>query len=108
MRVAVVSNDNENVDEHFGKAKSFLIYDIENKTPSFMGKRETTPLSEGDPKHPFNRERFEKVYDVISDCKVVLCIQIGKRPEKELRELGVEPVVYLGAIENGLKKARDF
>jgi len=105
MRVAVVSKDNKNIDEHFGKAKEFFIYDVENGKTSFMENRLTTPLSEGDPKHPFNPERFKKVYNVISDCEAVLCIQIGKRPEKELREMGLEPIVYLGTIEDGLKKA---
>jgi len=42
MRVAVVSKDNKNIDEHFGKAKEFFIYDVENGKTSFMENRLTT------------------------------------------------------------------
>ena len=35
MQVAIISNDASNVDEHFGRAERFLIYEIEgsNQTP---------------------------------------------------------------------------
>ncbi len=108
MRVAVVSRDSKNIDEHFGRAENFLVYDVEENTNSFLEKRQSSPLSEGDPKHPFNPERFEGVYNVISDCKVLLCLQVGTRPGEELKKRGIEPVAYQGTIEDALKKAGDF
>jgi len=102
MRVAVVSKDNKNIDEHFGKTKTFLIYDLENNTNSFLEERVTVPLSEGISNHPFNLERFERVYKIIGDCQVVISVQVGKRPEKELMDRGIKSIVSSETIEKSL------
>ena len=39
MRVAVVSKDNKNINEHFGKAERFLLYDVKNNASSFVEER---------------------------------------------------------------------
>ena len=96
-RIAVVSTDSVNVNDHFGMAEAFLIYDVQDEL-QFVEKRTSEKLSVGDPNHPFDADKFGRVYDKIKDCSNVYVTKIGEGPAKKLKELGIEPVIYKGAI----------
>ena len=96
-RIAAASTDGLHVNEHFGKATRFLIYDVDHKM-SWIEARPTESLSEGDPDHPFNAERFGRIAALLKDCSKVYVSRIGDTPSAKLKELGIEPVVYQGAI----------
>lgn len=98
MRIAMVSTDRINVDQHFGRAKFFLIYELGAAGLKLIEERPTISLSTGDPKHPFEENRFNAVSSVIADCKKVYSSKIGETPGKKLKEQGIEVVVYEGAI----------
>jgi len=100
-RIAVVSTDNVNVDDHFGMAESFLIYELSDEL-KFVEKRTSEKLSVGDPNHPFDSDKFNRVYETIKDCASVYMTKIGEGPAKKLKALGIDPVVYEGAI-SGIK-----
>jgi nitrogen fixation protein NifX len=96
-KVAVVSTDGIHVDEHFGKAERFLIYNMDNLT-TLVEERTTEPLSVGDPNHPFDADKFNRIASLLKDCAKVYSTKIGGKPAEELTHLGVEPVVYSGTI----------
>ncbi|MBT8763120.1 hypothetical protein KFV02_04160 [Desulfohalobiaceae bacterium Ax17] len=96
-RIAVVSKDGTNVDEHFGTAKRFLIYDC-NDEMTFVEERPTESLSVGDPDHPFDPERFGRVAAQLKDCVKIYVTKIGETPAAKLKELGIEAVIYEGPI----------
>lgn len=98
MRVAIVSTDGKTVDEHFGRANRFLIFDLTADGPKLLEERASEPLSVGDPKHPFDQERFDEVAYVIGDCERVYMAQIGARPAEELEKKGIKTVLYKGPI----------
>lgn len=98
MQVAIVSTDGINVDEHFGRAERFLIYEIEGENQILLAIRVVGPLSEGDRGHDFNRDNFAEIADKLSGCRRVYCTRIGEKPAAELRNLGIEPVVSDGPI----------
>ena len=56
MRVAVVSKDGSNVDEHFGKASRFLIYELESTGPTLVEERTVQPFSDDVAGHSFNSD----------------------------------------------------
>jgi len=98
MRIAVATTDGQNVNEHFGKAEEFHIFDIAEGNPKFVEKREVTPLSVGDKDHDFDQARFHAVLDKISDCSRVYVSKIGERPADELQRNGIEAVLFHDAI----------
>lgn len=100
MKIAVVSTDGIHVDDHFGKAKRFLIYEITDGRINLIETRESTPLSVGDPDHPFDAERFGNIVSVIGDCEKVLMTQIGETPAAKLKDAGIEPVIFSGSIKD--------
>ncbi|MEW5949991.1 MAG: NifB/NifX family molybdenum-iron cluster-binding protein [Thermodesulfobacteriota bacterium] len=96
-RLAVVSTDGVSVNDHFGRAKRFLIYDVDDKM-IFVEERPTEKYSVGDPSHPFDPERFAQVSGLLKDCAKVYVTKIGEVPSAKLKEMGVEPVIYEGSI----------
>lgn len=97
IRIAAVSTDGLHVDEHFGKATRFLIYDVDDQI-SWVEDRPTESLSENDRGHPFDADKFGRIATLLKDCRKVYVTRIGDIPAAKLKELGIEPVVYQGAI----------
>lgn len=98
MRVAVVSKNGRDVDDHFGKAEAFLIYELRGGQLSFVAKRSAAPLSTGDGGHRFDYERFQNVAEAIKDCQRVYAVRTGDRPKAELKKRGIEAVAFEGPI----------
>jgi len=98
MKIAVATTDGVTVNEHFGRATRFLIYDTAPTGLIHVDTVEVTPLSVNDPKHPFDPERFGAIAEKLSGCRQVFCTKIGDRPAKELADRNIEVVVYEGAI----------
>lgn len=96
-RIAVVSTDGIHINEHFGKAERFLIYDLQEQL-SWVEDRATEPLSDGDPDHSFNPNKFERMAALLKDCDSVYMTQIGDIPAAKLKALGIEPVIFIGRI----------
>jgi nitrogen fixation protein NifX len=100
MKIAIVTTDGINVDDHFGKAERFLIYESKDGRVEQIGERETVPLSAGKADHPFDPERFSRIVSSIADCKRVYVTKIGDVPAKKLKAQGIEPVIYQGPIRD--------
>ena len=96
-RIAVVTTDGVSVDEHFGRAEQFWIYDTK-EAPALVEKRKTETWSVGDPNHRFDPEKFARVSALLEDCTRIYVTRIGEVPAARLKEAGVEPVIYTGKI----------
>ncbi len=99
LRIAVVSTDGTNVNDHFGMAKRFLIYDCNDKI-TFVEERSTETYSVGDPNHLFDPEKFGRIAELLKDCTRIYITKIGDTPAAKLREMGIEPVIYEGPVED--------
>ncbi len=98
MVIAVVSKDGVHVDDHFGRAERFLIYDIEGDKQTLLRVENVEKLSENDPSHKFNQKMFAGLLQALEGCERVYCTKIGEKPANELQKAGIEPVVYSGPI----------
>ena len=99
LRIAIVSTDGTNVNDHFGMAKRFLVYDCNDET-TLVEERPTESLSVGDPDHSFDAEKFGRIAALLKDCSKIYVTQIGEVPASKLKELGIEPVIYEGPIKD--------
>lgn len=100
MLIAVASTDGEMVNEHFGRATRFWIFDVEESKQTLIMVRNVEPLSTGDKDHPFDPLRLGVICDVIKDCERVYCTKIGDRPRQELEKAGITPVIYKDSISS--------
>jgi len=98
VKVAVATTDGKSVNEHFGKADRFLIYEM-GPEMTLVEERTCTRLSVDDPTHKFDPSRFDAIVDTLKDCKKVYVSQIGAVPEVALQSRGIE-VVRCGCAIN--------
>ena len=98
MKIAIVSTDGTNVNDHFGKAEKFLIYEKDDTGLVKVEERKSVPLSVNDPDHLFDKSRFDQICNVIHDCEKVVMTRIGDVPKEKLVEKGIEPIIFDGPI----------
>ena len=95
MRIAVVSSDKRVVNERFGTAKRFLIYEQSSNGLQFVGERVSEPLLVD----YFDREMCDWIADIIQDCQKVYMARISLAAEKAVASRGITPVIYQGPID---------
>lgn len=104
MLIAIASTDGEHVNEHFGRADRFLIYDVNHNMQTLIMVRDVEPLSTGDKDHPFDPGRMAEVAGAVKDCKLLYCTKIGDRPRQELEKFGVTVIVGPRSISSILEQ----
>lgn len=92
--VAVASKGGGVVNEHFGHAREFLIYEASNDGVRFMGHRKVDLYCAG-PQDCGEEEVKESVLDKIirtlEGCHAVVCSKVGFEPWERLEEAGIKP-----------------
>ncbi len=100
--VAVATKGGGLVNQHFGHAKEFQIYEVDANDAKFVGHRKIDHYCQSG----YGEEAtLDNIIKVISDCKAVLVTKIGHCPTEELRQAGVETVEAYDVIET---VARNF
>lgn len=99
IRVAVASSDGKFINSHFGRTKSFLIFDVENKKYKFIEKRENNPACYFG-EHTY--EGMEKSIELISDCNAIIASRIGIGAATLLIKNGIHPYEVVGFINDVL------
>jgi len=102
MKVAVVSSDGKVINQHFGKASRFLIFEVNCDEIRFIEAREITPLC-GSADYGNADEVLSRTISLITYCEALLCARIGRRPEEELRKNGIKPIEAPYFIHEALK-----
>jgi nitrogen fixation protein NifB len=97
-KVAVVSTDGLVINEHFGRANEFLIYDVSGSGSHTL--LETRQMIQS-PADSHDQEVAAKA-ELLADVEVVLVAQIGPGAEKALRQRGIIALTITGAIEKAL------
>ncbi|MEJ2034013.1 MAG: NifB/NifX family molybdenum-iron cluster-binding protein [Deltaproteobacteria bacterium] len=98
MRIAIVSTNGRDVNEHFGKASRFLIYELGETGLVPIEERPVEPLYTGDLALAFDSLKFDEIVRTIGDCQRVYVTKIGPRPSVELDGAGITTVLYNGPI----------
>jgi predicted Fe-Mo cluster-binding NifX family protein len=86
-RIAIASSDGESVNQHFGRAGNFLIYEISEGHVEFIEDREVTIDPEEKTQPDAN---FERVTILLKDCKAVFVLKIGERAVRYLYINGIK------------------
>ncbi|NCD12665.1 MAG: nitrogenase cofactor biosynthesis protein NifB [Epsilonproteobacteria bacterium] len=85
--VAITTRGNGLINEHFGSAKEFIIYEAGDKAIKFLMHRKVeksycTGKEECDGSYP-----MDEIKKVLSDCDLLLTQKIGECPQKELENI---------------------
>ena len=100
--VAVATKGGGIVNQHFGHAKEFQIYEVDANEVKFVGHRKIEQYCQGG----YGEEHeHDGAIKSIADCAAILTSKIGHCPQEELEKAGVEVVQAYDVIE---KVAREF
>jgi predicted Fe-Mo cluster-binding NifX family protein len=107
MLIAVASKSGKQVDQHFGQAETFRIYDYSSDNPGQLSEVNVEKFSQDTPGHKFDDQRFKQIVAALKGCKALVISQIGETPEGQLILSGIQPVKTQATIAEALKLAHD-
>jgi nitrogenase molybdenum-iron protein alpha/beta subunit/MoaA/NifB/PqqE/SkfB family radical SAM enzyme len=102
-RFAVASKSGIIVDQHFGHAEEFLIFDSDGASSRFVERRKISRYCGG--AECDEEGKWAKILKALSDCDGVLAVRIGHAPEEKLRASGIVPIRACERIEGAVAAA---
>ena len=98
MLIAVASKSGTDVDQHFGHAERFLVYDCAAGTPQLVKEVPVEKYCSFDPDHAFRKPQFQAIVEALTGCRAVVTAMIGDYPRHELEKAGMVHVAAVGPI----------
>ncbi|HUW36147.1 MAG TPA: nitrogenase cofactor biosynthesis protein NifB [Rhodocyclaceae bacterium] len=89
MLIAVATKGHGRVNEHFGHATEFQIYEVDAKGAKFVGHRRVDLYCQGG---YGEEDSLQTVIRAINDCHAVFVAKIGGCPKDDLKQAGIDPV----------------
>jgi len=74
IKIAVASSDGINVDQHFGRARTFRIYQLNDDVFEYLETRDNEAPCSG---HSHDDNALDQAASRLSDCRGVIAVQIG-------------------------------
>ena len=107
---AVSSKGGVLVDQHFGHATDFYIYEYKNGDIRFKERRSVSKYCDGpsecDGAGGGSKEgKMESILAAVGDCAGVLSLRIGEAPKQKLSALGIRTFVTYDRIEDAVRQA---
>ncbi len=86
-KIAIASSDGESVNQHFGQARNFLIYEITHEEVNFIEEREVEVVL-GETEQ--SEERIVRVADLLQDCRAIFVQKIGMKISRYLYQRDIK------------------
>src|SRR5919205_633123 len=86
MKVAFTSSDGTTIDQHFGMAGSFYVYDVGPETAELVGKVSAITTTDDE------EDRIAARACAIADCAIVYTVQIGGPAAAKLVARRIHPM----------------
>lgn len=111
MKIAFATTDGINVDEHFGRAGMFAIYELTADGYKLIELRKfadgrDAAIEESKGMGDIHDDRVQSKVDKLADCKIVFLTEIGGPSASRLVKKGMMPIKVKEAapIEESLQK----
>jgi len=99
MLIAVASKDGKEINQHFGHAERFLIYDVEHDEAKLVDEKKVERYCSFNPDHPLRGHALRDIADALQGCRAVVTAQMGEHPQGELEKLGIASFAVSGPIK---------
>jgi len=105
MKIAVVTDDEETISAHFGRAQYYVVFTVEDGKVSGQESRPKANHSHFVDDHhhgehgdshgmdPQSQHRHGAMMDAIPDCQVLLARGMGQGAHVSLKSRGIQPVL---------------
>ena len=104
FRVAVTSKYLRLVDQHFGHAERFLIYETDGKTNRLIEQRQTSKYCSGNEFCEAEEEMKLNLVKKLNDCDAVVTMRLGAQARARLLAQGIEAVESCESIDEALAR----
>lgn len=102
MLIAVASKDGKEINQHFGHADRFLIYDVDGISVRLVDEKKVERYCTYDEAHPLRGHILRGFSDTLQGCRAIVCSQIGQAPQEEMALLGFPVFALNGEIRQAL------
>ncbi len=102
MLIAVASRDGKEINQHFGHAERFLIYEVEGDEVKLVDEKKVERYCSYDVDHPLRGHLLEAIAGVLAGCRAVVCAQVGQAPQMEMERLGIDVYAADGPVKPAL------
>ncbi|AJE04154.1 NifB/NifX family molybdenum-iron cluster-binding protein [Geobacter pickeringii] len=99
MLIAVASKDGREINQHFGHAERFLIFEVDAGGARLVDEKKVERYCTYDAFHPERAHVLQAIADALAGCRAVVCAQIGQGPQMEMERFGVDAFVADGPIK---------
>ena len=106
MKIAIITDDEQTISQHFGRALYYLVVTVENGQVLSQERRDKaghhTFAPHGTTEHhtpglhgfdPASQNRHAQMLAAIQDCQVLLAGGMGMGAQRSLEEAGIRPVL---------------
>jgi nitrogen fixation protein NifB len=91
LRIAVASSGSGVINQHFGQAREFLVYEADAQDVRFIGIRRVQAYCSGDEHCGEAESALAGTLRALEGCAAVLCSKIGIEPWDALEAAGIAP-----------------
>jgi predicted Fe-Mo cluster-binding NifX family protein len=95
MRIAFASIDGTAIDQHFGSARYWQIYDIKIDSFTYITMRKTEAKCQGNCEGGFNH-----LFEILKDCHAVFVARIGQGAAAFMIAKGIRVFEAMGSVED--------
>lgn len=103
--IAVASSDGIVVNNHFGKARTFYIYEEKDDKITYVEKREVEPVCNGG---NHDDDRLQENLEKFTDCKYLLVSRIGYGAAAAVQSYGIDTYELPGMIEDSIRQVINY
>src|SRR5512134_2586161 len=89
--IAVASKGDGLIDEHFGHAREFLIYEVSAAGARLLGSHRAELYCSGPDECNNAESTLAKTIRALQGCQILLCAKIGYGPWNKLEAAGIQP-----------------
>ena len=89
--MAIASKGGGVINEHFGHAREFLVYEASPEGVRFIGHRKTDLYCSGGDTCGEEETALDQIIRALSGCEAVLCSKVGHEPWAILEAAGIQP-----------------
>ncbi|MCL7422000.1 MAG: nitrogen fixation protein NifX [Methylobacter sp.] len=87
LKIAFATTDMENVNQHFGSARSFAVYAVDMENSELMEAAQFGELAQDG-----NEDKLSVKIQLLDGCAAVYCQAIGASAVNQLMSNGIQPV----------------
>jgi len=91
VQMAVATSGGGVINQHFGHAREFLVYEASGEGVRFIGHRRTDQYCVGDDTCGEKENALALTIKALEGCEAVLCAKIGFEPWEQLEKAGIQP-----------------